>query len=131
MKLKISRNKVINMGEEISEELEAKARDEAIKRMLKAWEEKPEEKRASWGPIFGHAGASRYFSNSRRVRVSVKGGSTMAVTAHVKGSAGHFDGVVQLSPGETKGFEVGNPQTVMVEITGLGSGDQYAFGYWS
>ena len=118
------------MGEEISGELEAKARDEAIKRMLKAWEEKPEEKRVSWGPIFGQGGAYRSVY-SQRVRVFVDRGSTMDVTAHATGSGG-YDEIVKLSPGEEELFDAGSNQKVNnVNIKGLGSGDQYAFGNWS
>jgi hypothetical protein len=129
LKLKSLRNKVINMGEEKSEELEeleAKARDEAIKQMLKAWEERPEEKRGSWGTIFGHDVISRDFV-AFHVTVVLAKESTMDVTAHATGD-NNYSRIVQLSPGESKGF-INKPYKMKnVKITGLGSEDQYAFG---
>lgn len=117
------------MGEEKSEELEeleAKARDEAIKQMLKAWEERPEEKRGSWGTIFGHDVISRDFV-AFHVTVVLAKESTMDVTAHATGD-NNYSRIVQLSPGESKGF-INKPSKMKnVKITGLGSEDQYAFG---
>lgn len=131
MKLKSLRNKVINMGEEKSEELEeleAKARDEAIKQMLKAWEERPEEKRGSWGTIFGHDAMSRTIAATYRVTVVLAIESTMGVTAHATGD-NNYSRIVKLSPGEYENFSTNNPYKMKnVKITGLGSEDQYAFG---
>jgi hypothetical protein len=138
LKLKSLRNKVINMGEEKSEELEEleakardeaikKARDEAIKQMLKAWEERPEEKRGSWGTIFGHDVISRDFV-AFHVTVVLAKESTMDVTAHATGD-NNYSRIVQLSPGENENFITTNPYKMKnVKITGLGSEDQYAFG---
>ena len=115
------------MGEEISDELKAKARDEAIERMLKAGEDKPEEKgfRWSWGPIFGHGGAYKELG-TKGVIVSVDGSSTMAVIAHVTGSS--LDEIVQLPPGGESIIFGATSQGIKVDMRGVGTEDQYAFG---
>lgn len=118
------------MGEEISEELEeleAQARDEAIKQMLKAWQERPEEKRGSWGPIFGHGAISGNFWN-HHVLVALAKESTMAVTAHAMGE--QYSSIAQLSPGNNNTFHSIKHKIKGVTVTGLGSGDRYAFGFW-
>jgi hypothetical protein len=112
---------------QVLEELEAKARDEAIKQMLKAWEERPEEKRGSWGTIFGHDAMSRNIA-AYRVTVVLAKESTMDVTAHATGDY-NYSRIVKLSPGENENFITNNPYKMKnVKITGLGSEDQYAFG---
>lgn len=115
------------MGEEISDELKAKARDEAIKRMLKAWEDKPEEKGASWGPIFGHVGTYGEFI-IREIKVSVDGSSTMAVIVLAKG--GGLDEILQLPPGESIIFRSNSSAVKKIDLKGVGTEDQYAFGKW-
>ena len=116
------------MGEEISEELEAKARDEAIKQMLKAWEERPEEKSGSWGTIFGHDAMS-INTDSRSVIVALATKSTMAVTAHATGDS-NYDHIVHLLPSRTFSFFTNSSAKIrLVSITGLGLPQQYAFGY--
>ena len=119
------------MGEKISEELEeleATARDEAIKQILKAWEERPQEKVGSWGPIFGHGKISINFG-AYNVTVGLAEESRMRVTAHATGNG--FSEIVQLSPGDRKTFRstISGISIANVKITGLGSEDQHAFGF--
>jgi hypothetical protein len=117
------------MAKQIPEEATDKVVVEAITKMLKEMEERPEEKRGTyyWGPLYGHDSLTKE-TDGRRLTVYSSQESIMDVLVCVEGTGG-YNAMKQLSPGENANFSPSGSNIRSLKVDGVGPGNVfYAWG---